>query len=309
MWRCAGPSRRFSGRRFPRLDIGAGVVSIALIDKALSQIWNWTMRKIFLVVFLSSLTAAARAELISQPSLSPNDSWSYHVRVQNCGAIKDSHVTISVTRVGSDGVVVSEKSNAAPDRVASSLFGSDWSKRRGVNGLETTVNRPLAFPLEVGKSWRVEFTEQNPNPQKLSETDVLPYKVVGWEDVTVPAGKFHALKIESLGRWMAELSPRVVNNAAVARWGSVATRSSESRIIKGVRVSGRYYKCFWYVPNVKRWVKSIEENYSSNDSLSQSMTTELESFDVGGGLKPEGAPHHATPVLPPPAPPPAKNSI
>ena len=268
------------------------------------------MRTIFFAAFLCALTsAAARAESVPQPSLNPHDSWSYHITVQNRGMLKDGHITVSVTRVGPDGVLVSQKSAAAPDRVELSMFGLDWSKRRSVNGLETTVNRPFAFPLEVGKSWQVDYTEQNPNPQKIRETDVLPYKVVGWEDVTVPAGKFHALKIESFGRWTADLSPRVVNNAAIARSGGVATQSAESRIVKGVRVSGRYYKCFWYVPEVKRWVKSIEENYSANDTLSQSVTNELESYDLGGGAKPEGAPRNTAPAGPPPAPGPGKNSI
>jgi hypothetical protein len=267
------------------------------------------MRTLFFAAFLCALTAGARAESIPQPTLNPHDSWSYHVTVQTRGVLKDGHITVSVTRVEPDGVLVSQKSAAAPDRVESSMFGLDWSKRRSVNGQETTVNRPFAFPLEAGKSWRVEYTEQNPNPQKLRETDVLPYKVVGWEDVTVPAGKFHALKIESVGRWTADISPRVVNNAAVAPWGGVATQSAESRIDKGLRVSGRYYKCFWYVPEVKRWVKSIEENYSANDTLSQSVTNELENYDLGAGVKPESAPRNTAPPSPPPAAAPGKNSI
>ncbi len=258
------------------------------------------MRTIFFAASLCALTAAARAESIPQPTLNPHESWSYHVTAQNRGTVRDAHITVSVTRVGPDGVLVSESSTAAPGRVASALYGLDWSKRRSVNGQETTVNRPFAFPLEVGKSWQVEYTEKNPNPRKLRETDVLPYKVVGWEDVTVPAGKFHALKIESFGRWTADIAPRVVNNAA--RPGGVATQGAESRIVKGGRVSGRYYKCFWYVPQVKRWVKSIEENYSANDTLSQSVANELESYDLGGGGKPQNAPRPSVPVTPPPAP-------
>ena len=50
--------------------------------------------------------------------------------------------------------------------------------------------------------------------------------------------------------------------------GSALSQTTEARVVRGVRVSGRYYKCFWYAPEVKRWVKSTEENYSSNGSLS-----------------------------------------
>jgi hypothetical protein len=221
------------------------------------------------------------------------------VSIQKNGRQSDLHVTVSVMRVGSDSVVVSEKTDANPDRVQSMMLGLDWSRRRSVNGQEITVNQPFSFPLDVGKTWRLEYTEQNPNPQKLRETDTLPYKVVGWEEVTVPAGKFRALKIESDGRWMADVPPRVLNGALVARQGSVVSQTTESRVAQGVRVSGRYYKCFWYVPEVKRWVKSTEENYNSNGSLSEVVTDELENFDVGGAPKPQGSPT-VQPTIPSP---------
>ena len=246
------------------------------------------MKRILIAAFLSTLAADAYAEAVPQPTFTLDDSWSYHQSVQRNGVARDSHVTLSVMRVGSDSVVVSAKTAENPDRVQSMMLGLDWSRRRSVNGQETTVDQPFSFPLEVGKTWRLEFTEQNPSPQKLRETDTLPYKVVGWEDVTVPAGKFHALKIESEGRWTADVAPRVLNGAVVARQGSALSQTTEARVVRGVRVSGRYYKCFWYAPEVKRWVKSTEENYSSNGSLSQAVTDELERFNVGGAGKPRG---------------------
>jgi hypothetical protein len=142
----------------------------------------------------------------------------------------------------------------------------------------------------VGKTWRTEYTEVNPNPQKLRETDVYPFKVVGWEDIEVPAGKFHALKIESDGRWTADLSQRLMNSAVTAQ-------TTENRVVPIVRASGRYYKCFWYVPEVKRWVKSTEENYSSDGSLNNVVSDELESFHIEGAIQPE-APPAARPAAP-----------
>ena len=248
------------------------------------------MRMLLTAAFLFTLAADAHAEAVSQPTFTLNDSWSYHQSIQRNGEQRDSHVTVSVMRIGSDSVVVTEKADANPNRVQSMMFGLDWSKRRSVNGQETTVNQPFSFPLNVGKTWRLEYTEQNPSPQKLRETDTLPYKVVGWEDITVPAGKFRALKIESDGRWAADIAPRVVNGALVARQRSAITQTTESRVVQGVRVSGRYYKCFWYVPEVKRWVKSTGENYSASGSLSQVVTDELEDFNVSGAGKPQSRP-------------------
>jgi hypothetical protein len=49
------------------------------------------------------------------------------------------------------------------------------------------------------------------------------------------------------------------------------------------QTSGRLYKAFWYVPEVKRWVKSVEEYYSSGGVRNERYTQELESFKPGDG--------------------------
>jgi hypothetical protein len=45
-------------------------------------------------------------------------------------------------------------------------------------------------------------------------------------------------------------------------------------------VSGRTYKAFWYVPEVRRWVKSVEEYYGSGGVRNERYTAELESFKL-----------------------------
>jgi hypothetical protein len=46
-------------------------------------------------------------------------------------------------------------------------------------------------------------------------------------------------------------------------------------------VSGRTYKAFWYVPDVKRWVKSDEEYYNANNVRTERYADELEAYKVG----------------------------
>ena len=48
-----------------------------------------------------------------------------------------------------------------------------------------------------------------------------------------------------------------------------------------VQVTGRTYKAFWYVPEIGRWVKSVEEYYGSNGVRNERYTGELESFKRG----------------------------
>ena len=149
---------------------------------------------------------------------------------------------------------------------------------RDVNGVETVVNKPLSFPLTVGKNWNVKFTEQHPNKVHRSETWDVTYKVVGNESIEVPAGKFTAVKIEAEGKWAAQMEPSSTVVQAAQTSAAGASTGSEIKNVTATTASGRIYKAFWYVPEVKRWVKSVEELYSSGGVRSERSTTELESF-------------------------------
>lgn len=45
-------------------------------------------------------------------------------------------------------------------------------------------------------------------------------------------------------------------------------------------VTGRLYQAYWYALEVKREVKSVEENYDTNGVRSARFTIELESYKV-----------------------------
>jgi hypothetical protein len=158
------------------------------------------------------------------------------------------------------------------------LVGLDWSRIRDVNGKQTVVNRPLLFPLSDKKSWDVSYTEQNPNKDHKSERFSHHFNVVGYETVDVPAGKFRALKIESDGEWDARTAPgqSVVQGAQTGQGGTTMVTKLQNAAERDV--SGRLYKAFWYVPEVKRWVKSVEEYYSSSGVRTERYSEELESF-------------------------------
>ena len=104
--------------------------------------------------------------------------------------------------------------------------------------------------------------------------------MVGYEAVEVPAGKFNALKIEAEGHWTAILEPSqtVVQGAQSSAAG--VSMVTETQKTTDRTASGRTYKAFWYVPEVGRWVKSVEEYYSSNGVRNEKYTSELESFKL-----------------------------
>lgn len=265
------------------------------------------MRTTLFIASLALSTVFAHAEPILLPAFQQTDTWGYHMSVQANGHVRQSRITISLQRVGSDRIVTNQIDDAFPDRVSSRMYGLDWTFRRSVNGKDTIVLEPLSFPLDVGKTWTVKYEEANPTPQKLREIDVHNYRVIGWEDVSVPAGKFHALKIESKGSWTADLMPHLVNNALASRQGNVTALSTERRLTLSQRVSGQYYEAFWYVPAIKRWVKSTEENYSSGGELASVTSTELESFTIDGKTdQTAAAPSPSAPAAPVPSAPAAK---
>jgi uncharacterized caspase-like protein len=91
----------------------------------------------------------------------------------------------------------------------------------------------LSFPLEVNAGWSYSYEyPTNDGMGKIRED--LDCRVVGWEQVTVPAGTFWALRIEEKG-WSNNLSPNI----------PVAARSA-------VRLD----RTFWYSPDVKFLVKA-----------------------------------------------------
>jgi hypothetical protein len=180
--------------------------------------------------------------------------------------------------VTGSAIFVTSKTVGSTQPPRDSFLGLDWSRVRDVNGKETVVNRPLAFPLSERKTWEVAYSEDNPNKKHKSEKFDSHYTVLGYEEIDVPAGKFRALKIEAEGQWLAEIAPgqSVVQAAQTGQGGASAATQVENTAEH--QASGRLYKAFWYAPEIKRWVKSVEEFYSSSGVRSERHTQELESF-------------------------------
>ncbi len=107
------------------------------------------------------------------------------------------------------------------------------------------------------------------------------YRVVGWETVTVPAGVFRALKIEENGMADARIaSPATATSAAVATPSGGATMAMTQRAHEGV-VRVITYAAFYYVPGIKYYVKSVQEQYDSDNVRMSRDTDALVSFKPG----------------------------
>jgi hypothetical protein len=239
--------------------------------------------RIVLVRLLCSVSllyaATAAAQSIDRPEVRAGDTWVYRTTEEKgASGWNQTRDELTVTRVTGSAIYFNVRPSGSTQAPKEVFLGKDWSRMRDVNGKETLVAQPMQFPLSPGKSWTVRFTEENPNKGFRTETWDDKYSVVGYEDIEVPGGKYRALKIEAEGRWSGTLAPAetVVQGADARESGT--TMATQVQKTTAREVSGRLYKAFWYVPEVKRWVKSVEEDYSNGGVRNARRTMELESY-------------------------------
>lgn len=221
------------------------------------------------------------AQSIEKPLFKAGDTWMYrNTTEKGQDGWNQTHDEITVSRVTASSIYYTSKQSGSTQAPLELISGTDWSRVRNVNGKEIVVNKPLTFPLSVGRTWELQYTEQHPNKAHRYEQWSSTYKVVGFETVEVPAGKFSALKIEAEGKWVAQMEPAntVVQGAQSSQ--NSTTMVTQVQKTTADTVTGRTYKAFWYAPEVKRWVKSVEEYYGSNGVRNERYAAELESFKL-----------------------------
>lgn len=123
---------------------------------------------------------------------------------------------------------------------------------------------PLSFPLAPGKTWSFKYSY---NPQHSRDVFVeQTASVVGWEEVSVPAGRFRALKVVHDGTY------RAIDSAFP--W------------------SGTIQEIYWYAPEARRVVKMEYRDTKGDGSPYDQWRDELVSMrlDPGGALTAVSAP-------------------
>lgn len=224
------------------------------------------------------LCLQAAAEVAELPAVKAGDSWIYRQTTERGQSWNQTRDESTVTRVTAANIYLANRKAGSTEVPRETYVGRDWSRMRDIGGKETVINRPLEFPLEIGHKWEINYQEQNPNPQHRLEKIHQTFTVIGIEDVDVPAGHFKAWKVEVDGRWEAEVAPsKSVQQGAQVNAEGVVTSSQVSNTGEKL-VSGKLYRAFWYAPEVKRYVKSIEEYYSAAGVRNERFTSELESF-------------------------------
>jgi hypothetical protein len=231
------------------------------------------------VGLLISLSSAAQS--IELPSIKAGDTWTYRITTEKgANGWAQSNEEVTVSHATASTIYYTEKQADSTQPAKERVSGVDWSRMRDVNGKETIVNKPFSFPLMVGKTWEIQYTEQHPNSGHRSERWDHKFTVTGFETIEVAAGKFNALKVEEEGHWSAETEPNNTIVQGVRTQQGDTTMVTKAKKTGSAEITGRTYKAFWYVPEVKRWVKSVEEYYGNDGTRNERYTGELLSFKL-----------------------------
>lgn len=239
------------------------------------------------VVLACAASTVLYAQTIERPTVKEVDKWVYSVKSdENKGGSLTGttrRYETSVMRVGSHSFIMAHKavdSNLPAREVNVNL---DWSTSLVINGEDMVASRPYAFPLKPGKTWDTDMTQPHPASAVKTLRNTLHYTVLGWEEIKVAAGTFKALKIEAEGNWSKVFEPQGASASSSVRAGSNAQAivvSSENAHTPDP-IGGRMYKLTWYVPEIKRDVKMISEDYDAGGTVLHRTTEELESFTAG----------------------------
>jgi len=145
--------------------------------------------------------------------------------------------------------------NSKSGKKRSLKFNKEWNliATRNSDNSGFDYSPPLKyfeFPLSPGKTWQQTTTETNIKTDAIRKHKISA--VVGdWEDITVPAGTFHAIKVS--------LNTEVVNPIT----GEKSTGTDTS----------------WYAPDVKRTIKSEVTSRNETDKTEQQSVAQLISFN------------------------------
>lgn len=250
--------------------------------------WDYRVRFYFpgrlaalIVASIPVLALADDLPTASAPTFQVGDSWVFDTSHQKgTTGFSQQKIDVVIDRVSSEDMLVGVKQDGSPKAFEDHITGLDWSLKLTVNNNQTVTARPFSFPLKVGESWTADWTDPRRQGNQTSAHFHKVYKVVGWQDVTVPAGAFHAIKIEAKGSADAnEEIPASGASAVVGAPGSSTAISHVQAARKGV-IHMTTYAEIYYVPEIKYLVKSLQEQYNASSVMVSRDTEELVSYKV-----------------------------
>ncbi len=159
------------------------------------------------VMFASMVPVIAFGEdAIPAPSFKPGMAWVYRQRAEatgrELGGVRIEVVSVAADRITASftpdgGPPSSEQWDAAGNWQRLGTRGWPWLARLGGKSNRVEFLPALTlyrFPLQPGTSWAETLRATDPDSGRQTQIRLIG-KALQWEDVTVPAGKFKALRV------------------------------------------------------------------------------------------------------------------
>lgn len=210
-------------------------------------------RPLTLISLSLALAAPCRAQdeaAVPRPLIKPEDSWSYR-RTDYTQSLPTITFRETVT-FANERVIELVERRVGSDKEVDTTYTAEWNAVSSPSsGIFVPDQGLLRFPLRPGDTHNASYDVRFPRQGEREVKHERHVKVIGWENVTVPAGTFLALRVESEGTW--------------------------HRLDAGF--SGGAKEVMWYSPQVKRYVKWTFDNWTPR-GRSQSWAWELVDYHV-----------------------------
>ncbi|HEY1927543.1 MAG TPA: hypothetical protein VGG92_08770 [Caulobacteraceae bacterium] len=238
---------------------------------------------------LTPMLGYTQATAVVAPVLEVGDNWVFE-RTIDRGPDHVAHrrVDLRINRIDENAMLVRANPRGTSAIDHDYRVGLDWTQSRVLDGQLAVTGRPFKFPMAPGDSWTVEFQQaESHNGQTNTHWNVL-YQVVGWTDVTTPAGTFHALEIKETGSTEAEKTiAQQVSSTTAARHRRPAARGQAKHTLRQA-IKNTVYGEFYYVPSIKYYVKYFQEQYDADNVRTGREEDVLLSFKPGAASPPHG---------------------
>jgi len=204
---------------------------------------------LFLFAAQMSPAAAQSDAAVARPEVKAGDRWVYRRTDHEHNRVGRAQYTVVFAN---DKVIQMVVDRPRKGNDVDETYTAEWNAIATVDGSNMSPHMGgLKFPLVVGASWPVAYENTVPRKGGFRVKHERKAKVIGWEEVRVPAGRFRALKIEIDG--------------------------SFQRLDRAM--AGSAHTVIWYAPRVKRWVKWTYSDKGFKGPIS-SWSQELVEYEV-----------------------------
>jgi hypothetical protein len=210
------------------------------------------------IALLLAVPLLCAAQAIPRPDIKVGDSWTYRRMDYDTNKPRGEY-TMRVVLAGPD-MIQAVNAGSGQEGEYNRTYTVDWNAVK----LPTQSFNPhsgwFKFPLQVGDVYSAAFDsivkiQRHGSTVQLDGRNDRTVKVVGWEEVIVPAGRFRALKVVSEG---------LLNRTDTAQ-----------PIVRQAR------NVIWYVPEIKRWAKiTFEDQPLGRGWAGMHMGEELVAYEL-----------------------------